>query len=116
MQRFKFVYVSLNGEIPKWSVATRDSIYNNVDTRLQGSEPFATVGNRVYTGPLELLKRLDHAYSVDVIGPVTEDHRDAIKAAIIDSWADANLGEKERKTKRDRQQTDRVSLLDCLKC
>ena len=83
----------MNGEIPAWSSETRDSIHQGVDSRLQGSEPFATAGNRVYTGPLDRLKALDDAYILDVIGDVTEDYHDAIKAAIAQAWSDANPGD-----------------------
>ena len=88
--------MSVNGAVPAWSSETRDSIHQGVDGRLQRTEPFATAGNRVYTrftaGPLDLLKALDDAYSLDVIGDVTEDYRDGIKTAIVAAWSDANPG------------------------
>ncbi|KAK7491942.1 hypothetical protein BaRGS_00016788, partial [Batillaria attramentaria] len=72
----------------EWTKPTTDSFHDNVDQRLQGTQPFGTRGNRVYTGPVDALHLLDNAFEIDVIGDVRTESLDDIKATILAVWGE----------------------------
>nr|KAG5703259.1 hypothetical protein BaRGS_034170 [Batillaria attramentaria] len=88
VQKYTFVFVPGRSQNVEWTKPTTDSFHDNVDQRLQKTQPFGTRGNRVYTGPVDALHLLDNAFEIDVIGDVRTESLDDIKATILAVWGE----------------------------